>query len=199
MDMLFELIENTGLEPKNIVPTHVNRVTPDVLSQGIQWVKKGGFVDLTTQMRKEEGTLTGTKTEYAVKRMLSEGCPIEGITISSDANCPMAIRDNKGKQIGLYIALVDFTRREIRDITRNQVTSFQEALKMVTINPARCLGIENKKGRIKKGYDADFVIADKPENLKIERVYAKGKMLVNKGRSLFQTHYTKDPYYDQYQ
>lgn len=199
MDMLFELIENTGLDPKGIVPTHVNRVNPDVLAQGIEWVRRGGFVDLTTQMRKEEGTLTGTKTEYAVKRMLGEGCPIEGITISSDANCPMAIRDINGKQVGLYIALVDFTRREIRDIVRNHVAPFEEALKMVTINPARCLGIDDTKGLIKTGYDADIVIADTPENLKIDRVYAKGKMLVDSGRSLFQTYYTKDPYYLQYQ
>ena len=198
MDMLFEVIENTGLSPKGIVPTHVNRATPDVISQGIEWAKRGGYVDLTTQMRKEEGTLTGLKTDLAVKRMLAEGCPIEGITISSDANCPMAIRDTKGKQIAVYIAPVDFTRREIRDIVHNRIALFEEALKMVTINPAKCLGIDDRKGRIAEGYDADIVIADKPENLRVEKVYAKGKMLVDSGKSLWQGYYKKDPYYDQY-
>ena len=196
MDMLFEVIENTGLSPKGIVPTHVNRATPDVISQGIEWAKRGGYVDLTTQMRKEEGTLTGLKTDLAVKRMLAEGCPIEGITISSDANCPMAIRDTKGKQIAVYIAPVDFTRREIRDIVHNRIALFEEALKMVTINPAKCLGIDDRKGRIAEGYDADIVIADKPENLRVEKVYAKGKMLVDSGKSLWQGYYKKDPYYD---
>jgi len=198
IDMLFELINNTGLDPKLIVPTHVNRVTPDVISQGVEWVRKGGFVDLTTQMRREEGTLTGLKTEYAVKQMLQGGCSIDGITISSDANCPMAIRDDYGKQVGLYIALVDFTRREIRDMVRNNVAPFEEALKMVTINPARSLEIDNRKGRIKAGYDADIVIADSHQNLKVDKVYAKGKMLVENGKSIFQSHYRKDPYYDQY-
>ena len=197
MDMLFEVIENTGLSPKGIVPTHVNRATPDVIAQSIEWAKRGGYVDLTTQMRKEEGTLTGLKTDLAVKRMLAEGCPIEGITISSDANCPMAIRDDKGKQIAVYIAPVDFTRREIRDIVHNHITPFEEALKMVTINPAKCLGIDDRKGRIAEGYDADIVIADKPENLRVEKVYAKGKMLVDSGKSLWQGYYKNDPYYDQ--
>jgi beta-aspartyl-dipeptidase (metallo-type) len=198
MDMLFEVIENTGLHPKGIVPTHVNRATPDVIAQGIEWAKRGGYVDLTTQMRKEEGTLTGLKTDLAVKRMLAEGCPIEGITISSDANCPMAIRDAKGKQVALYIAPVDFTRREIRDIALNRVAPFEEALKMVTTNPARCLGIDDRKGRIRAGYDADIVIADKPESLRVEKVYAKGKPLVDAGKSIWQGYYVKDPYYDQY-
>ena len=197
MDMLFELVEKTGLDPKKIVPTHVNRVTPDVLEQGIRWVKMGGYVDLTTQMRKEEGTRTGTKTEYAVKRMLGEGCPIEGITISSDANCPMAIRDGGGEQTGLYVALVDFTRREMRDMVRSRVAPFEEALKMVTTNPARLLGLSSK-GMIREGYDADIVIADTPENLRIEKVISKGRLIVDGGRSLFQGHYVQDPYFDQY-
>ena len=198
MDMLFELLENTGLDPKRIVPTHVNRLEPDVVEQGIEYVKMGGVVDLTTQMRREEGTLTGVKTEYAVKRMLDAGCPIEGITISSDANCPMMIRDGRGKQIGLYVALVDFNRREVRDIVKNRVAPFEEALKMVTTNPARVLGIGDRKGRIEVGYDADIVIADSIDNLRVERVYSKGKSLVEKGKSLFQGHYWIDPYFEKY-
>jgi beta-aspartyl-dipeptidase (metallo-type) len=197
MDMLFELIENTGLDPSRIIPTHVNRLLPDVVAQGIEYVKKGGVVDLTSQMRKEEGTRTGVKVEYAVKRMLDAGCPIDGITISSDANCPMMIRDGSGKRIGLYIALVDFTRREIKDIVQNKVAPLEEALKMVTTNPARVLGVDDRKGCIKAGYDADLIIAD-PEKLRPEKVYSKGKLLVEDGKSLFQGHYWIDPYYEKY-
>jgi beta-aspartyl-dipeptidase (metallo-type) len=197
MDMLFELIENTGLDPGKIIPTHVNRVEPDVVAQGIEYVKKGGVVDLTSQMRKEEGTRTGVKVEYAVKRMLDAGCPIEGITISSDANCPMMIRDGSGKQIGLYVALVDFTRREIKDIVQNRVAPLEEALKMVTTNPARLLGVDDRKGHIKEGYDADIVVAN-PEKLRPEKVYSKGKLLVQNGKSIFQDHYWIDPFYEKY-
>jgi len=198
MDMLFEVIENTGLPAKLMQPTHVNRATPDVMAQAIEWAKKGGYVDLTTQMRKEEGTLTGLKTDLAVKRMLAEGCPIEYITISSDANCPMAIRDANGKQVKVYIAPVDFTRREIRDIVHNRFLPFEKALTMVTTNPAKCLGIDAKKGRIAEGYDADIVVADKPEELHVEKVYAKGKQLVEAGKTIWPGYYVKDPYYDQY-
>jgi beta-aspartyl-dipeptidase (metallo-type) len=110
----------------------------------------------------------------------------------------MMIRDSSGKQIGLYMALVDFTRREIKDIVQNQVAPLEEALKMVTTNPARVLGVDDRKGRIMTGYAADIIIAD-PEKLRPEKVYSKGKLLVDDGKSLFQGHYWIDPYYEKYQ
>ena len=122
-----------------------------------------------------------------------DGSKIENITVSSDGNVPMPIRDEDGRQVGMYIAPLDFNRREIRDIVNNKVAPFSEALKMVTTNPARILGIGDEKGEIKEGYDADIV-----ESLVIERVYAKGRVQVENGRSLFQGHYQRDPYYSQY-
>lgn len=198
MDVMLEMVERTGMNPQYIVPTHVNRLTPDVIEQGIEYTKMGGVVDLSSLMRKEEGTLTGLKVEFTVKRMLKEGANIDNITISSDGNVPMAIRDEDGKQTGMYIAPLDFNRREIRDIVNNKVTSFPEALKMVTTTPARILQIDDSKGEIKEGYDADIVIADTVESLKIDKVYAKGRLQVVNGKSVFQGHYQQDPYYNQY-
>jgi len=198
MDVMLEMVERTGMNPQHIVPTHVNRFNPDVIEQGINYVKGGGVVDLSSLMRKEEGTLTGRKVEYAVDRMLKAGCDIENITVSSDGNVPMPIRDEDGNQVGMYIAPLDFNRREIRDIVNNKVAPFSEALKMVTTNPARILGISDEKGEIKEGYDADIVIADSVENLKIGEVYAKGRKQVEDGKSIFQGHYQRDPYHSQY-
>ena len=58
--------------------------------------------------------------------------------------------------------------------------------------------INDQKAALQKGYDADFVIAESVETLKIDKVYAKGKLLVDNGKSLFQGHFQQDPYYDQY-
>ncbi len=198
MDVMLEMVEKTGFDPQQILPTHVNRFEPDVIEQGIEYVKQGGVIDLSVMMRKGEGSLTGLKTEYTVKRMLDSGCTLDNITISTDGNVPMPIRNVEGKQIGLYIASMDFLRREIRDIVTNGIASFSEALKLVTTNPARILKINDHKGAILKGYDADLVIAESVETLKIDKVYAKGKLLADNGISLFQGHFQQDPYYDQY-
>jgi N-acetylglucosamine-6-phosphate deacetylase len=50
---------------------------------------------------------------------------------------------------------------------------FERILRTVTVNPAKLLNIENKKGLLKKGNDADIVILDKELNIK--DVFIKGK------------------------
>lgn len=49
-----------------------------------------------------------------------------------------------------------------------------EAVKMITINPAKVMGLQNK-GRLEHGYDADIVIFDK--NINIKNVIVKGNII----------------------
>jgi N-acetylglucosamine-6-phosphate deacetylase len=50
--------------------------------------------------------------------------------------------------------------------------SLQEAVRMLTINPATLLGIEFKKGALRVGADADIVLLD--EGLRVTNVWARG-------------------------
>lgn len=196
MDRIFELIDNTGLDPARVIPTHINRRNPDVIEQAIEYTKMGGIVDLSSLMRKEEGTLTGLKPDLAVKRMLSEGAVLKNITMSSDGNVPQPIRDENLKQVGRYIAPLDLNRREVRDMVNNGVCSLSDALSIMTTNPATALGI--RKGRIAVGYEADLVVTDGIENMRAEQVFSKGKKLVENGEAIWKTHFQRDPYYSQY-
>ena len=117
------------------------------------------------------------------------------MTMSSDGNVPQLIMEN-GKRVGRYIAPLDLNRREVRDMTNNGVCSLTDALKIMTSNVGKALGI--KKGVITEGYDADLVIADGVENMRIEQVYAMGRQVVEKGEAIWKTHFQKDPYYDLY-
>ncbi len=196
MGRIFELIENTGTNPARVIPTHINRRNPDVIEQSIEYTKMGGIVDLSSLMRKEEGTMTGLKPEYAIKRMLDEGAVLKNITMSSDGNVPQLILGEDGKRVGRYIAPLDLNRREIRDMANNGVCSLSDALKILTSNVGKALGIP--KGVIAEGYDADLVIADGVENMRIDQVYAMGKRVVEKGEAIWKTHFQKDPYYHLY-
>ncbi len=49
------------------------------------------------------------------------------------------------KQIGRYIAPLDLNRREIRDMANNGVCSFSDALKIMTTNPAKALGHQERQ------------------------------------------------------
>ena len=44
---------------------------------------------------------------------------------------------------------------------------------MATINPARYLGVDDRKGKICAGYDADLVVLDR--DYEVVQVYAMGK------------------------
>ncbi|KAH9955018.1 hypothetical protein BC827DRAFT_1142175 [Russula dissimulans] len=49
----------------------------------------------------------------------------------------------------------------VRNFSRFTGCSLGEAIKCVTFNPARCLGIENRKGTLRPGTDADLVILNR--------------------------------------
>ena len=49
---------------------------------------------------------------------------------------------------------------------------FNYAINSCTINPARCLGLENRKGRIAAGCDADLVVLD--TDYTVLQTYCKG-------------------------
>jgi len=53
--------------------------------------------------------------------------------------------------------------------------SLMEATQMATASPARCLGVESKKGSLEPGKDADIVILNK--KLKVELTMVKGKIV----------------------
>ena len=54
-------------------------------------------------------------------------------------------------------------------------TSLQDAVRMLTLNPATLLGIEFKKGSLRVGADADIVLLD--EGMHVTNVWARGVAL----------------------
>lgn len=66
--------------------------------------------------------------------------------------------------------------KAIRNIYKNTNYTLHEIVKMATINPAKLCKVDDRKGRIKKGYDADLVIFD--EDINIDTVIVNGKVIV---------------------
>ncbi|KAJ7496903.1 carbohydrate esterase family 9 protein [Mycena latifolia] len=53
----------------------------------------------------------------------------------------------------------------VRNFSRFTGCSLGEAIKCATFNPAKCLGIEDRKGTLRPGADADLVVLDRQGNL----------------------------------
>lgn len=76
-------------------------------------------------------------------------------------------RDAQGRLAGSTLTL----DRALRNIV-NLGASLADALRMLTLNPAKLLGIEFKKGSLRTGADADIVLLD--EGLNVTRVWTRG-------------------------
>ena len=82
----------------------------------------------------------------------------------------------KGKLAGSVITLP----KAIQNIRKwdHGVLKLHELINMVSLNPASLLNLENKKGKIEKGMDADLVlIDDQGGRFKIKKVYRKGNQI----------------------
>jgi len=79
------------------------------------------------------------------------------------------LRTEDGKLYGSTITL-DAALRNVVRWTRRPLT---EVLPLLTLNPARLLGVEKRKGRLARGCDADIVLLDRALNVK--RVFLGGK------------------------
>ena len=79
-------------------------------------------------------------------------------------------RNAEGKLAGSTLTL----DRALRNVVALGVP-FAGTLQMLTLNPAKLLGIEFKKGALRTGADADIVLLD--QNLQIKNVYVRGVSL----------------------
>jgi N-acetylglucosamine-6-phosphate deacetylase len=61
----------------------------------------------------------------------------------------------------------------LRHFRKNTGLQPAEVVKLVTVNPARILGLENRKGTIAPGFDADLVLWDADFNIMMTFVAGK--------------------------
>jgi len=60
----------------------------------------------------------------------------------------------------------------VKHFRKATFSTIEEALEAATLHPAQCLGIEDKKGSLEYGTDADFIILD--DELNIYATFIRG-------------------------
>ncbi len=181
LSLLEEIIEKTEIPARHFHPTHINR-NKELFAAGIVYAKNGGYVDLTTSTIPqflEEGEV---KCSTGLRLMLEKDIPINSITFSSDGQASLPYFDELGEFKGLKVGKTTSLFREVRDAVLNEKVPLEQALQVITSNPAQVLKL-SQKGNIQTGKDADLVILDK-ETLTIQTVIAKGQIMVAQGSPL---------------
>ncbi|MDY0781427.1 beta-aspartyl-peptidase [Tenacibaculum sp. IB213877] len=169
MDVLFELVNKYQFPIENISPTHVGR-TKELFDQAIEFAKLGGMIDITT------GASKYTDPYKSVLYALKQGASIDNITFSSDGNAGLTVFDEDQNIIGSKKAPLNKNLQEVIQLIQKGGIPIEEAFKLITINPAKNLGLQTK-GKIAVGYDADLCAFDK--DFKLQDVFAKGSQLMS--------------------
>jgi len=175
LEPLFEILKRTGLPAKQFVPAHAN-TNKEYLQQVIRFAKLGGTVDLTSSYSPEEAHPNSIKASKAVKIVLENDISIEQITITTDGNGAYPL-PSRGFSYYLDVGTLHQT---IKELVLVEGFDLADAVKLVTLNPARVLQLEEKKGHIAVENDADLLILD--DELNIDSVFARGSLLVKDGK-----------------
>lgn len=174
LKLIEEVVEHTDIPIRQFYPTHINR-NPHLFEAGIEFAKKGGWVDFTTSSIPkflEEGEV---KCSVGLKRMLDAGVEIGQITFTSDGQASLPDFDENGELIGLQIGQVSSLYEAVKDAVLCEGIPLEVAIRVITANPAAVLKLP-QKGRIEAGRDADLVLLD--DSLEIDTVISMGKVMV---------------------
>ncbi|MCF7890681.1 beta-aspartyl-peptidase [Candidatus Bipolaricaulota bacterium] len=178
-----EAVTGSEIPLVQFLPTHVGR-SQELLREGVELVGKGGFIDVTCPGNPSDRK----ETIESITRIFKEkDAPLERLTFSSDGNGSMPKFDEGGNLVGLGKGKVNTLHKTLVDFVRNQALDLPEALTLFTTNPARRLGVSDRKGSLEEGKDADVLVLS--EDLEIEKGFAKGKQIVEDGQGIIEGPY----------
>ncbi|MGV8981451.1 beta-aspartyl-peptidase [Clostridium sp.] len=181
LDYMDRLAKETDIPLTQIIPTHMNR-NPSLFQKGLEYAKKGGYIDFTTSTTEKFLDEGETKCSTGLKIMLEEGVDIKNITFTSDGQGSLPDFNESGDYIGLKVGKCESLYKEVRDAIINEKISVEHAISVITSNPAEHLKLKTK-GNIKIGYDADIVLVNE-NDFNINTVIANGRIMIHENKIL---------------
>lgn len=175
---LLQVASSTDIPITQFYPTHMNR-NQALLQMGFDYVSQGGYIDLTTSTTAQDLAQGEIKCADALLQAVQAGVNLQHLTFSSDANASLPMFDAQNNFVGLGEGRIASLYEEMTDAIRLGVP-VQDALRVVTSNPARILKLPHK-GQLQLGADADLLLIDK-NTLQLKAVMAKGRWLFSDGR-----------------
>jgi beta-aspartyl-dipeptidase (metallo-type) len=163
------------------VPTHINR-NRNLFEQGINYMKNGGFIDLTAG----EKTGKGYSVPDALRKILESDGNMEKVTVSSDGNGSIPAAENGSIGVGRVSQLFD----DIKSCLFDKGMDIEKVVKTVSTNVARVLKIYPQKGALLNGSDADILVLDK-NNFSIRKLFINGEIFIDNGEVIKKGRYEK--------
>ena len=179
LEPLVQVVRDFDVPIAQLCPTHVNRIA-HLMEHAIEFARQGGPIDLTTFVPGPHGMPRAIKASRAVRQALDAGVPIDRITMSTDGNGVHTFFAADGSIDRVELWEIGTLYEEVRDLVRDEKMPLEQAVRPVTLNVARLLRLDDRKGRIREGADADLVLLD--ADVRIAEVYARGRRVVEGGQ-----------------
>ena len=177
LSVILDILEETEIPARHMIPTHVNR-DEGLFLQAMELARRGGYMDITSGVRLKDGFAGGVKPSTAIRRCREAGVPMDHVTMSSDGNGGMSLTLPDGSQ-KLLVARLASLHEEVMDAVREGVP-METAIRTAGENPARANGLWPRKGTLRPDSDGDLLILD--EQMRIDTVAARGRVMVRGGR-----------------
>ncbi len=179
---IFQAVEQTAIPIKIFRPTHVNR-NPDLLEEGYELIKQGGYIDLTC------GTEGQPNPGDCVVEAKKRGLPLDHITFSSDGHGSWSNYAPDGSLLEIGVSGVASIYKEMKRMVQELGMGLDEVLPYLTTNVSKGMNLYPKKGCIREGADADVLLINK--DMDIDTVIAKGNIMMSGGELLRKGTYEK--------
>lgn len=177
---LYAILEHSDVPIGKLLPTHVNRAA-ELYQAAIRYALDGGFIDLTSGISPELGARNALKPSRAIVQALDAGVDLTQLTISSDGNGSQPVFNTNGQLTGIGVAGFDSLLNELRDLVVREKLPLAQALQPFTSNVATLLQLQERKGRLTTGADADILLLD--DQLQLVHSYARGRQAVRNGEA----------------
>lgn len=160
---ILDIVRTTDIPVSVFRPTHMQRH----LEQSAEFAGLGGYVDFTSASPK-----------FTAKQIINglKEIPPDRITLSSDGNGSIPKWNEKQELINISAAKVSSNHEVIRCLIQEYGVKLSEAIKFLTENPAKSLGIYPYKGKLAEDSSADIILLD--QDLNIDTVVANGKLFM---------------------
>lgn len=168
LEPVFYAIEHSDIPPDKLLPTHMHR-NHNLIDQGAELVRKGGYIDFTAGCDEEELLKNADAILYALGQ---HDVSLRHITLSSDAYGSQPRFDESGRCVGLTYTSPKFLHKTIQVLVKKGMP-LDQAIRLLTETPAYLLGKAGMKGCVAINGDADLLVLD--DSLEIDGVFAKGK------------------------
>lgn len=164
---LRDLVEQFQAKPEWLYPTHVQR-NAKLLDEAIELARAGAYVDFDTAAQ---------DLARWFRYYLDQDGPLDRLTISSDA-------DSGHPRI--YF-------EQFRSLVLREGFPLERVLPIVTLNPARAVKLDHRKGTVEPAKDADLVVLDR-DTLDVREVIARGNRMVVDGRVVVRENFVENSY-----